>query len=160
MESCLSPDSIAAFAVKDASIDPFKLSLDNLAQAGTLGTSQLLHHKVVGFEKRSGHINAVRFKDLRHGGEVRVRADQIVNATGSWAGEVAAMAGARINMVYSQGSLIISQMRLGERVISRLRKAADADILVPAGTVSIFGTTSKRIDSPDDVGPPPPKSMP
>ena len=153
MESCLSPDIIAAFAVEDASIDPFKLSLDNLAQAGTLGTSQLLHHKVVGFEKQGGRISAVRFKDLRHGGEVRVRADQIVNATGSWAGEVAAIAGARINMVYSQGSLIISQMRLGERVISRLRKAADADILVPAGTVSVFGTTSKRIDSPDKCRP-------
>jgi glycerol-3-phosphate dehydrogenase len=153
MESCLSPDIIAAFAVEDASIDPFKLSLDNLAQAGTLGASQLLHHKVVGFDKHGGHIDAVRFMNLRNGGAVHVQADQIVNATGSWAGEVAAMAGARINMVYSQGTLIISQMRLGERVINRLRKAADADILVPAGTVSIFGTTSKRIDSPDQCRP-------
>ncbi|MCB2146783.1 MAG: anaerobic glycerol-3-phosphate dehydrogenase subunit A [Deltaproteobacteria bacterium] len=153
IESCLSPDIIAAFAVEDASIDPFKLSLDNLAQAGNYGTSHLLHHKVVGFDKHGGHIDSVRFLDLRHGGMVRVRADQIVNATGSWAGEVAAMAGARINMVYSQGTLIITQMRLGERVINRLRKAADADILVPAGTVSIFGTTSKRIDSPDQCRP-------
>jgi glycerol-3-phosphate dehydrogenase len=34
MEPSLSADTIAAFAVEDASIDPFKLSLDNLAQAG------------------------------------------------------------------------------------------------------------------------------
>ena len=153
MEPSLSSDTIAAFTVKDASIDPFKLSLDNLAQAGTLGTSLLLHHKVVGFDKRAGHIEAVRLMDRRHGNQVRVHADQIVNATGAWAGEVAAMAGARINMVYSQGSLIISQMRLGERVLNRLRKAADADILMPAGTVSIFGTTSKRIDAPDQCRP-------
>ena len=153
MEPCLSPDVIAAFMVEDASIDPFKLSLDNLAQAGALGTTLLLHHKVAGFERRGGHIDTVRLLDLRNGNDVTVRADQIVNATGSWAGEVAAMAGARIDMVYSQGSLIISQMRLSERVISRLRKAADADILVPAGTVSIFGTTSKRIDSPDECRP-------
>ncbi|MDX2454375.1 anaerobic glycerol-3-phosphate dehydrogenase subunit GlpA [Desulfosarcina sp.] len=153
MEPCVSPDTIAAFAVEDGSIDPFKLSLDNLAQAGTLGTAQLLHHKVVGFVKRAGHIETVLLTDLRNGSEVCVHADQIVNASGAWAGEVAAMAGALINMVYSQGSLIISQMRLGERVINRLRKAADADILVPAGTVSIFGTTSRRIDSPDQCRP-------
>jgi glycerol-3-phosphate dehydrogenase len=153
MEPILSPDTIAAFAVADASIDPFKLSLDNLAQASTLGTRQLVHHKVVGFDKRAGHIERARLTDQRNGSEVCVVADQIVNAGGAWAGEVAAMAGARINMVYSQGSLIISQMRLGERVINRLRKASDADILVPAGTVSIFGTTARRIDAPDKCRP-------
>ncbi|WP_372678479.1 anaerobic glycerol-3-phosphate dehydrogenase subunit GlpA [Desulfosarcina sp.] len=153
MEPSLSANTIAAFAVEDASIDPFKLSLDNLAQAGALGTALLLHHKVVGFDQRNGRIEAVRLMDRRQGHEVRVHADQIVNATGAWAGEVAAMAGARINMVYSQGSLIISQMRLGERVLNRLRKPADADILMPGGTVSIFGTTARRIDAPDQCRP-------
>jgi len=153
MEPSLSADTIAAFAVEDASIDPFKLSLDNLAQAGALGSSLLLHHKVVGFVQHNGRIEAVRLMDCHYGNEVLVHADQIVNATGAWAGEVAVMAGARIHMVYSQGSLIISQMRLGERVLNRLRKPADADILMPAGTVSIFGTTSKRIDAPDQCRP-------
>ncbi|MBR9985004.1 MAG: anaerobic glycerol-3-phosphate dehydrogenase subunit A [Desulfosarcina sp.] len=153
MESCLSADTIAAFAVEDASIDPFKLSLDNLAQAGRLGTLLLLNHKAMGFDQRNGRIETVRLMDRRQGSEVRVHADQIVNATGAWAGEVAAMAGSRINMVYSQGSLMISQMRLGERVLNRLRQPADADILMPGGTVSIFGTTSKRIDAPDQCRP-------
>ncbi|MGA6924024.1 MAG: anaerobic glycerol-3-phosphate dehydrogenase subunit A, partial [Desulfosarcina sp.] len=153
MEPSLSADTIAAFAVPDAAIDPFKLSLDNFAQAGTLGSSLLLHHQVVGFVQRNGRIEAVRLRDRRDGNEVHVYADQIVNASGAWAGEVAALAGARINMVYSQGSLIVSQMRLGERVLNRLRKPADADILMPAGTVSIFGTTSKRIDAPDQCRP-------
>ncbi|MBI9083215.1 MAG: anaerobic glycerol-3-phosphate dehydrogenase subunit A [Desulfobacterales bacterium] len=153
MEPSLSPDTIAAFAVGDATVDPFKLSLDNLAQAATLGTSVLLHHKVSGVIKRIGRIESVRLMNRRNGNEILVHADQIVNATGAWAGEVAAMAGAKINMLYSQGSLIISQMRMGKRVINRLRKATDADILVPAGTVSIFGTTSRRIDAPDDCRP-------
>lgn len=153
MEPCLSPDIIAAYAVEDASIDPFKLSLDNLAQAKQLGAVLLMHHKVEGFDRRASTIESIRLKNLRNGDDLRIHADQVVNATGAWAGEVAAMAGARINMVYSQGSLVISQMRLGERVINRLRKAADADILVPAGTVSIFGTTAKRIDAPDRCRP-------
>jgi glycerol-3-phosphate dehydrogenase len=153
LEPCLSPTTIAAYAVADASIDPFKLSLDNLAQAVSLGTVPLLHHQVVGFDKCGDRIESVRLIDRHQGTDVHVHADQIVNATGAWAGELAAMAGAHIDMVYSQGSLLICQMRIGERVINRLRKAADADILVPAGTVSIFGTTSKRIDAPDKCRP-------
>ncbi len=153
MEPVLSPDIVAAYAVDDASIDPFKLSLDNMNHAIALGASLLSHHQVVGFEIRKGRIAAVRVMNHRTRDEVRIHAAQIVNASGAWAGEVAALAGAHIDMVYSQGSLIISQMRLGERVINRLRKAADADILVPAGTVSIFGTTSLRIDHPDHYRP-------
>ena len=43
---------------------------------------------------------------------------------------------------YSKGSLLITDQRLTQRVINRLRPASDADILVPGGTVSILGTTS------------------
>ena len=152
-EPCLSPDAIAVFAVEDGSIDPFMLSLDNMAQARSLGTRTLLHHKVLGFDKKKGRIESVRLRNLYSGEDIRIQANQIVNATGAWAGEVAAMAGVSIDMLYSQGSLVISQARIGQRVINRLRKAADADILVPAGTVSIFGTTSKRIDAPDNCRP-------
>lgn len=153
MEPCISADTIAAYAVADASVDPFKLALDNLAQAISLGTRYFIHHKVSAFHKRARKIHAVILSNKLTGREIRVSADQIVNASGAWAGEVAALAGARINMIYSQGTLIISQMRMGQRVINRLRKAADADILVPAGTVSIFGTTSRRIDAPDQCRP-------
>ena len=38
MEPCLSADVIAAFAVEDATLDPFMLSLDNLAQATALAS--------------------------------------------------------------------------------------------------------------------------
>jgi glycerol-3-phosphate dehydrogenase len=38
-------------------------------------------------------------------------------------------------------------------VINRLRQASDADIIVPGGTVSIFGTTSVRIEDPDNTRP-------
>ena len=153
MEPGLSADSIAVFTVDDAVVDPFKLSLDNIAQAESLGTRYLLHHQVTGFKRHGARIESTLLRDPRAGRQIRVVADQVVNASGAWAGRVAAMAGARIDMIYSQGTLIISQMRLGERVINRLRKAADADILVPAGTVSIFGTTSRRIADPDACRP-------
>jgi len=47
-------------------------------------------------------------------------------------------------MVFSKGTLIITQNRITDRVINRLRKPDSGDILVPGGTVSILGTTSVR----------------
>jgi glycerol-3-phosphate dehydrogenase len=38
-------------------------------------------------------------------------------------------------------------------VVNRLRPATNGDILVPGGTVSILGTTSERIVSPDEIYP-------
>lgn len=77
----------------------------------------------------------------------------VVSAAGAWAAEVAAMAGARIPMVYSKGSLLVTSERISRRVINRLRPPTDGDILVPGGTVSILGTTSERSVSPDAIYP-------
>jgi glycerol-3-phosphate dehydrogenase len=63
------------------------------------------------------------------------------------------MAGAGIEMLLSKGTLIITSRRLTRRVINRLRPPADGDILVPGGTVSIFGTTSVIVDDPGRIGP-------
>jgi glycerol-3-phosphate dehydrogenase len=149
MEPALSPEAIAVFAVNDATIDPFKLALDNLSQARQLGTRLLRHHKVTGFHKHLGQIVSAVLINTRTGKQVTIEAEQIVNAAGAWTGQVAALAGAQVQMVYSQGSLLISQSRLSRQVINRLRPPSDGDILAPAGTVSIFGTTSVAIDNPD-----------
>jgi glycerol-3-phosphate dehydrogenase len=77
----------------------------------------------------------------------------VVNASGAWAGEIARLAGIDIPMVYSKGTLLVTQHRLSKRVINRLRPPTDADILVPGGTVSILGTTSVRISDPDCIVP-------
>ena len=153
MEPALADNVIAAYAVPDASVDPFMLSLDNLADAQAHGARVLRHTRITAFEKSGAHIQRVLLENCRTGERFFVEAEQIVNATGAWAGRVAAMTGAKIHVLCSQGSLIITQGRIAHRVINRLRQASDADILVPAGTVSIFGTTSVRIDDPDKTRP-------
>ena len=153
MEPVLSDETIAAYAGPDASVDPFMLSLDNLADAQAHGTRVLRNAKIVAFEKSGDHIQRAVLENARTGERTYVEAEQIVNATGAWAGQVAAMAGAKIQVLCSQGSLIITQNRISHRVINRLRQASDADILVPGGTVSIFGTTSLRVDDPDKTRP-------
>ncbi len=153
LEPALSPKVIAAYEVADASIDPFMLSISNIDQALSLGCSLLCHTKVVGFECRDRRIRTAHLKNTETGEDIIVEAEQVVNATGAWAGEVAALAGISIDLLYSKGSLLITDNRITTRVINRLRPSSDGDILVPGGTVSLLGTTSIRVDSLDDIRP-------
>ena len=153
LEPVLSDKLIAAYGVKDASIDPFKLSLENIAQAQDLGCTLLRFTKVIGFEKSSKKIRVTRLEDIITGEEINIEAQQVVSATGAWAGEIAALAGVKIDIICSKGSLLVTHNRITDRVVNRLHASANADILVPGGTVSILGTTSIRIDNLNQVYP-------
>jgi len=150
-EPCLSDKAVSVFRVQDATIDPFMLSLDNLADAESHGTKVFRNSRVTGFEIHKGTIACASVTDIRSGNTFFIDALQYVNATGAWADRVARMAGTAIPMIYSKGSLIITHSRINQRVINRLRKASDGDIIAPAGTVSIAGTTSVEIDDLDDI---------
>ncbi|MBN1847469.1 MAG: anaerobic glycerol-3-phosphate dehydrogenase subunit A [Deltaproteobacteria bacterium] len=153
IEPALSEKVIAAYSVQDAAVDPFMLSLENLSHAQELGVKWLSHTKVRGFEIRNSRIRSVRLEYTQTAEEVAIEADIVVNAAGAWAGLVAGLAGIPIHILYSKGTLLITQSRITRRVINRLRPASDADIVVPGGVVSIVGTTSIRIDDPDDAYP-------
>jgi glycerol-3-phosphate dehydrogenase len=153
MEPGLAPGTVAAYAVADAVIDPFRLSLQNMADAQRHGARILRYTQVCGFRLGNGQIRSVRLVHAPSGDSVEIEALQVVNATGAWAGGVAALAGIEIPMVYSKGSLLVTQERIARRVINRLRRPTDGDILVPGGTVSILGTTSMRIPCPDGIAP-------
>lgn len=153
MEPALSKEIIAAYAVNDAAIDPFKLTLDNLVHARQLGASLTRYTRLAGLSIRNRRIDTVTIEETRTGRTYRIEPEVVVNAAGAWANQVAAMAGIKIPMHYSKGSLLVTDTRLARQVINRLRKATDADILVPGGTVSILGTTSVRVESPDRVYP-------
>jgi glycerol-3-phosphate dehydrogenase len=153
LEPALSKKLIAVYEVEDATIDPFMLSLENMTQAQQLGTTLFCNTKVVGFKKSNSHIQAVQLLDMKTGEEISVEAEQVVNAAGAWAGEVAALADIAIDILYSKGSLMVTDTRLNRRVVNRLRPPADGDILVPGGSVSILGTTSIRIESLEDIRP-------
>ncbi|MFO7749997.1 MAG: anaerobic glycerol-3-phosphate dehydrogenase subunit GlpA [Desulfobacteraceae bacterium] len=153
MEPALSNKIIAAFRVQDSAIDPFMLSLENIAHARTLGSSLLCHTRVLRMEKEKRRITRVWLREAHTGREFSVEPRQVVNASGAWAGQVAAMAGADLGILFSMGTLLVTQSRITNGVINRLRPPSDADILVPGGTVSIIGTTSRRIDDPDRARP-------
>jgi glycerol-3-phosphate dehydrogenase len=147
LEPNLSDSLVAAFAVEDATIDPFGLSLANIARAKSMGARFFLQTEVIGFKIKRGRIQAATVIDRENNRRFQIVSDQVVNAAGVWSGQVTAMAGIAVNMIYSKGTLLITNHRITGSVINRLRPPSDGDILVPGGTVSILGTTSSRIKS-------------
>ncbi len=154
-EPALSDRLIDAWTVPDASIDPFRLTLSNLAHARSLGYGDYLPHtRVEGFELHQGRIDSVLCRDPRDGRALRIRPRQVVNAGGVWAMAVARLAGCDdVALDYVKGTLVISASRLTRGVINRLRPPGTGDILVPGGSVSLLGTTSDRVDELERIRP-------
>lgn len=153
MEPELSPETIAAYAVEDASVDPFRLSLENLYQARDLGATYFRRTQVEGFTIENGRIRKVTLRQTRTGKLTEIEPDFVVSAAGAWAGGIAKLAGIDIPMRYSKGTLLVTNERMTSRVINRLRPPGNGDILVPGGTVSVLGTTSERVDKLDIIRP-------
>jgi len=153
MEPHLSKNVIAVYEVPDASVDPFMLSLDNIAHARQLGSTYLRYSEVIGFDIQNKKIERVHIKNNLSGENFDIYPQWVINASGAWAGVITRLADIPINVLFSKGTLLVTQKRLSKRVINRLRQAADADILVPGSSVSIIGTTSIRISDPDDIWP-------
>jgi glycerol-3-phosphate dehydrogenase len=149
MEPAISDKVVAAYAVNDAAVDPFRLTLENLAEAVSNGCVFRASREIVGFVREGRRIRAVQLLDRNTGRTEVIGVEMVVNAAGAWAGKVAALAGVGLNLVFSKGTLALTSRRLCKRVINRLRRPSDGEILVPGGPVSILGTTSVRIDDPD-----------
>ncbi len=153
LEPSLSHQIVAAFRVEDASVDPFHISLENMNQAIEYGARYFSRCKVTKFITASRVIQKVMARDLLNKRLFEIESNIVVNAAGAWAGEIAKLAGIHMGMLYSKGTLLITHNRITHHVINRLRIPSDGDILVPGGTVSIFGTTAMRIDSLEKIRP-------
>jgi glycerol-3-phosphate dehydrogenase len=155
MEPLLSEKLFKAYLVPDATIDPFRLALENVAHARILNDSIYRPHtEIISFEIKDGQIVAAICRDNRTQATLRIQAKQYINAGGAWAMDIARKAGCTdVNLLYSKGTLLISHDRMAAHVINRLRPPADGDILVPGGTVSVLGTTSVHTDNLETVRP-------
>ena len=144
LEPGLHPEILSAVKVPDGAIDPFTLVLENARDAERNGAKFLLHTDIRSLLFDGKQVKGVEAKGLLHGEEYSIEASYTVNATGAWANQFLKLAGLRIGMALSKGSLLVTNQRLSHRVINRCRPAADGDIIVPNETVSILGTTSIR----------------
>ena len=155
MEPHLAENLKGVYLLPDATVDPFRLVLDNVADAIRVGNGEYRPYtEIVSFEMTDGTISTAICRDSANGEFLEIRAKQYINAGGAWAMGIAGLAGCGdVNLNYSKGTLLISHDRLTERVIHRLRPPSDGDILVPGGTVSVLGTTSVHVESLTDLVP-------
>jgi glycerol-3-phosphate dehydrogenase len=150
-EPRLHPEISRAFAVPDAAMDPWKLVWGNARSAEEHGAKILLYHRVVALERDGGKVTGALVRNELSGEELRIHADVVVNAAGAWAGQIAELAGGRVNVLPGKGIMIAMNHRLVNTVLNRCKPPADGDILVPIRTVSVIGTTDVEVANPDDL---------
>ena len=150
-EPRLNPEISRAFTVPDAALDPWKLVWGCARSAQEHGAQILLYHRVVGLERDGQRVTGAAVRNELTGEDLRIHAGVIVNAAGAWAGQIAELAGCRVNVLPGKGIMIAMNHRLVNTVVNRCKMPADGDILVPIRTVSVIGTTDVRVADPDDL---------
>lgn len=145
IEPTVNPTLLGAVQVPDGTIDPFRLTADNMLDAREHGATILTGCEITGLIRRGERVCGVEFYDHQQRERRTLYAGVVVNAAGIWGQRIAEYADLRIAMFPAKGSLLILDHRINRQVINRCRKPADADILVPGDTISLIGTTSEHI---------------
>ncbi|MFY4812961.1 FAD-dependent oxidoreductase [Haloarcula argentinensis] len=143
----LASDVERAFEVPDAVIYPSRLVAANAADARDHGAAIHSHAPVEDVLVEDGQVAGVRV-----GGTVEdvIEADYVVNATGAWAGELAAMAGLDVEMQPTRGVMVSVEYDDLGPVLNRCRDPDDGDIVVPHESEVVLGTTSVPVRDPDE----------
>lgn len=145
-EPAISRHVMRSFAVLDATMQPWRL-LNLLADdIRYRGGEILLRHRVTSIVTSNGQVKGVIVSS--NAGEKALDADIVINAAGPWAAQIASLVGERIDIELGKGSILVYSHRIVSKAINRCRPPTSHDIIVPTGTVSLFGTTSEVVDDP------------
>lgn len=148
-EPALSPRIRRAFAVPDASLEPWQLIEANINDARRLGSSAWPYQRVVAMSRGGRRIFRVTLRDERSGSLTEIAPRFVVSAAGAWAGRVASLAGVELEMSPGKGTMLVYNQRMTDTVINRCHPPGDGDIMVPVHLVAILGTTEERVEDPD-----------
>jgi glycerol-3-phosphate dehydrogenase len=142
----ISRQVLRAFSVPDATVQSWRLvnllADDVLARGGEI----LTRHRAIGIDVSTGRVRAVVVEGK--GGKRHLPADIVVNAAGPWSAQVADLAGEKTNLELGKGSILVFSHRMVAKAINRCRPPTSHDIIVPTGTISLFGTTSEVVNDP------------
>ncbi len=149
LEPNLNPDVKLVVEVPDASVDPMRLVLRFFATAQRDGADLRTFTEVTGLARANGTVTGVLAHDLVAERDYELRADIVVNAAGPWSGQIGATAGVDVPMRLSPGVLLAVRGRYCGRVLNRLHKPGDGDIILPQRELSVIGTSSWVVGDPD-----------
>ena len=133
-----------AIAYWDAQVDDARYVLTLVRTAAGYGAQVAPRVQVRGLLREGERVTGVRAVDLETGGEISIRAQQVVNATGVWTDETQAMVGGRgtINVRASKGvHLVVPRDRIQSLSGIILRTPFSVLFVIPWGRHWIIGTT-------------------
>ncbi len=148
-EPRLNPKLSRAFVVPDGAIDSWKTLWANARDVQAHGGQIFAYHRVLRLMLNGQTVTGAVVQDVRTGEERTVNADFTVNASGAWAGQIAAMAGLKVTVLAGKGIMVAMNHRLVHTVVNRCKRPSDGDIIVPIHTVCVIGTTDVRVPDPD-----------
>ncbi len=148
-EPALHPGIARVFEVPDGSADSFLAAHSVALAARNHGADIRTYHLVVELIRVGDRVVGAVLEDLRSRERIRVACACVLNASGAWAGKIAATAGVRVTVVPGKGTMLAMNHRMVNTVINRCKLPADGDILVPIHTVAVIGTTDVPVPDPD-----------
>ena len=163
-EPLLNPEINRCFRVPDGAADSFAAAHANVACAREYGARALTYHKVIRLLTEDGRpktgpprppssvprrVVGALCHDLVNDEPITIHADMVVNAAGAWVGKIGATVGVEIAIRPGKGTMIAVSQRVVNTVINRCKMPSDGDILVPAHTVAVMGTTDQQMPDPD-----------
>jgi glycerol-3-phosphate dehydrogenase len=148
-EPLLNREISRCFRVPDASADSFLASELNALSARQHGATILNYHEVRALSRQGDRIVGAVCHDLVKDEAVAIHADMVVNASGAWAGRLAATAGVPVTVLAGKGTMLAMNHRIVNTVINRCKLPSDGDIVVPIHTVAVLGTTDELVADPD-----------
>lgn len=152
LEPNLNPGLLAAVRVPDGTFEAFRFCLSLLATAKRHGAEVHAYTEVLELLRDGrGAVRGVRVRDRMGHRVYEIEGDMVVNATGAWASDVAAMAGISVPVNPTPGVMVSLDTRVCNMVINRLNKPADGDIVLPQRRTSIIGTTSWPVKHADYI---------
>jgi glycerol-3-phosphate dehydrogenase len=151
-EPALNPRISRVFEVMDGSADSFLATRSTALSAQEHGASILTYHNLVDLVREGDRVTGAIIEDLRNGEQIGVICAFVLNASGAWAGKVAAMAGVTVTVVPGKGTMVAMNHRMVNTVVNRCKLPADGDIIVPIHTVAVIGTTDVHVPDPDVYG--------
>jgi glycerol-3-phosphate dehydrogenase len=129
------PGALRCFRTADAAVDPFLLTLSNLFDARRNGAEIICGRSVVRIGEGSVQLD----------NGYSLRAESVVNATGHECSSLLRQSGRDAPAVQpDKGTILVTERRMFDTVVSRMRLPSDGDIIVPGHTTSLIGTTSSR----------------
>ncbi len=155
-EPLLNPQISRCFRVPDGAADAFAAAHANVASATEYGAKVFNYHEVTRLltsdRGPSSAVIGAHCHDVVNDQHITIHADLVINAAGAWVGKIGATAGVEIAIRPGKGTMIAVSQRVVNTVINRCKMPSDGDILVPAHTVAVMGTTDEQIPDPDSFG--------